>query len=197
MSANGATDNLVEVEHLTKHFDVKQGVFARGTAKVHAVEDVTLQVRRGETLGIVGESGCGKSTTARLILRLLDPTAGTVRFDGRDISHLSQRSLRPLRREMQMVFQDPYTWGLLDSMPSVERKLSALVPIEGSPPSVIHLPPGCAFNPRCPHRFDPCTRIRPPLQPMEGGHDDACHLDPVAKRRLWAEREAARLGVGA
>src|SRR5690242_21325054 len=108
MSANGAADNLVEVEHLTKHFDVKQGVFARGTAKVHAVEDVTLQVRRGETLGIVGESGCGKSTTARLILRLLDPTGGTVRFDGQDISHLSQRALRPLRREMQMVFQDPY-----------------------------------------------------------------------------------------
>ena len=99
---------LVEVEHLTKHFDVKQGVFARGTAKVHAVEDVTLQVRRGETLGIVGESGCGKSTTARLMLRLLELTSGTVRFDGRDISTLSQHSLRPLRREMQMVFQDPY-----------------------------------------------------------------------------------------
>src|SRR5690242_18419454 len=109
MSANGAADNLVELERLTKHFDVKQGVFARGTAKVHAVEDVTLQVRRGETLGIVGESGCGKSTTARLILRLLDPTGGTVRFDGQDISHLSQRALRPLRREMQMIFQDPYS----------------------------------------------------------------------------------------
>jgi oligopeptide/dipeptide ABC transporter ATP-binding protein len=108
VSANGSTDNLVELEHLTKHFDVKQGVFARGTAKVHAVEDVTLQVRRGETLGIVGESGCGKSTTARLMLRLLDVTSGTVRFDGQDISKLSQRSLRPLRREMQMVFQDPY-----------------------------------------------------------------------------------------
>ena len=108
MNANGATDNLVELEHLTKHFDVKQGVFARGTAKVHAVEDVTLQVRRGETLGIVGESGCGKSTTARLMLRLLDLTDGSVRFDGRDISKLSQRALRPLRREMQMVFQDPY-----------------------------------------------------------------------------------------
>jgi len=93
--------------------------------------------------------------------------------------------------------QHPYTWGLLESMPTVEAKVAHLRAIEGSPPSVIHLPPGCAFNPRCPHRFDPCTRIRPPLQPMEGGHDDACHLDPVAKRRLWAEREAARLGVGA
>ena len=65
---------------------------------MHAVEDVSLTVRRGETLGIVGESGCGKSTTARLMLRLLDPTSGTIRFDGQDISKLSQRALRPLRR---------------------------------------------------------------------------------------------------
>jgi oligopeptide/dipeptide ABC transporter ATP-binding protein len=103
-----ANRNLVELERLTKQFAVKQGIFARGKARVHAVEDVTLTVRRGETLGIVGESGCGKSTTARLMLRLLDPTSGTVRFDGQDISTLSQRELRPLRREMQMIFQDPY-----------------------------------------------------------------------------------------
>jgi len=111
MSSNGTktSDNLVEVEHLTKRFAVKQGVFARGKAEVHAVEDISLNVRRGETLGIVGESGCGKSTTARLILRLLDLTGGTIRFDGRDISTLSQRQLRPLRREMQMIFQDPYS----------------------------------------------------------------------------------------
>ena len=108
MSTNGSSENLLELEHLTKRFAVKQGVFARGTSQVHAVEDVTLTVRRGETLGIVGESGCGKSTTARLMLRLLDPTAGTIRFDGHDISTLSQRQLRPLRREMQMIFQDPY-----------------------------------------------------------------------------------------
>ena len=101
--------NLVELENLTKRFQVRQGVFARGTAEVHAVEDITLNVREGETLGIVGESGCGKSTTARLMLRLLDPTKGTIRFDGRDISRLSQRQLRPLRREMQMIFQDPYS----------------------------------------------------------------------------------------
>ncbi|HUZ83035.1 MAG TPA: dipeptide ABC transporter ATP-binding protein [Gaiellaceae bacterium] len=110
MNDTGAkSENLVEVEHLTKRFAVKQGVFARGKAEVHAVEDISLTVRRGETLGIVGESGCGKSTTARLLLRLLDPTSGTVRFDGRDISKLSQRSLRPVRREMQMIFQDPYS----------------------------------------------------------------------------------------
>jgi peptide/nickel transport system ATP-binding protein/oligopeptide transport system ATP-binding protein len=110
VSANGTPHApLVELEHLTKHFLVKQGVFARGKGVVHAVEDVSLYVDRGETLGIVGESGCGKSTTARLMLRLLDPTSGTVRFDGRDITKLSQRALRPVRREMQMIFQDPYS----------------------------------------------------------------------------------------
>ena len=103
------SEPLLEVEHLTKRFPVQQGVFSRVRGEVHAVEDVSLTVNRGETLGIVGESGCGKSTTARLMLRLLDPTSGTVRFDGRDITHLSQRQLRPLRREMQMVFQDPYS----------------------------------------------------------------------------------------
>jgi len=100
---------LVELEHLTKHFSVKQGVFARGLGVVHAVEDVSLLVRKGETLGIVGESGCGKSTTARLMVRLLEPTSGRVRFEGEDISRLSQRQLRPLRRQMQMIFQDPYS----------------------------------------------------------------------------------------
>jgi peptide/nickel transport system ATP-binding protein len=100
---------LVELDHLTKHFSVKQGVFARGKGVVHAVEDVSLVVNKGETLGIVGESGCGKSTTARLMLRLLDPTGGSIKFEGRDITTLSQRQLRPLRREMQMIFQDPYS----------------------------------------------------------------------------------------
>ena len=100
---------LVEVEHLTKHFSVKQGVFARGKGVVHAVEDVSLTVKRGETLGIVGESGCGKTTTARLIVRLIDTTGGTIRFDGADITHLSRRSMRPLRQQMQIIFQDPYS----------------------------------------------------------------------------------------
>jgi oligopeptide/dipeptide ABC transporter ATP-binding protein len=100
---------LVEVRGLTKHFSASQGVFSRGKAVVHAVENVDLTVNRGEILGIVGESGCGKSTTARLMLRLLDPTAGTIRFDGQDITKLSQRELRPLRREMRMIFQDPYS----------------------------------------------------------------------------------------
>jgi oligopeptide/dipeptide ABC transporter ATP-binding protein len=105
MSTNNA---LIQLDHVTKHFPVKHGVFARAQGVVHAVEDVTLDVRKGETLGIVGESGCGKSTTARLMLRLLDPTKGSIHFEGRDISRLSQRQLRPVRREMQMIFQDPY-----------------------------------------------------------------------------------------
>jgi peptide/nickel transport system ATP-binding protein len=93
--------------------------------------------------------------------------------------------------------QHPYTWGLLESMPSIEAKVAHLVAIEGSPPSVIHLPPGCAFHPRCPHRFEPCDKVRPELAPMEGGHLDACHLDAADKRRLWALREAERLGKSA
>ena len=119
---------IVEVEHLVKHFPVKQGVFARGHGIVHAVEDVTLAVHPGETLGIVGESGCGKSTTARLMLRLLDPTSGTIRFEGRDITRLSQRELRPLRRQMQIVFQDPYS--SLNPRKTVEQIVGA--------PFVIH-----------------------------------------------------------
>ena len=108
MSETATTDTIVELQHVTKHFPVKQGVFSRSKSRVHAVEDVSLTVRRGETLGIVGESGCGKSTTARLMLRLIDPTGGKIRFDGRDITGTSTRGLRPLRREMQMIFQDPY-----------------------------------------------------------------------------------------
>ena len=100
---------LVETEGLTKRFPITQGIiFQRQIGAVQAVVDVTLHIGRGETLGLVGESGCGKSTTARLITRLLEPTGGTVRLDGRDITHLGRAELRPLRREMQMVFQDPY-----------------------------------------------------------------------------------------
>ena len=105
MSSNGP---LVETVHLKKYFPIRQGLLQREVARVHAVDDVTLQVFEGETVGLVGESGCGKSTLGRTIVRLLEPTEGDVRFDGRSIAKLGARALRPLRREMQMVFQDPY-----------------------------------------------------------------------------------------
>ena len=94
--SQAAADPVVELDRVTKHFPVKQGVFSRSRGRVHAVENVSLTVNRGETLGIVGESGCGKSTTARLMLRLIDPTSGSIRFDGRDITGISSRGLRPL-----------------------------------------------------------------------------------------------------
>ena len=101
-------DTLVEVEGLTTHFPIREGLLGRQVGAVHAVDDVSFSVRQGETLGLVGESGCGKSTLGRTIVRLLEPTAGDVRFEGRSIARLRSRELRPLRREMQMVFQDPY-----------------------------------------------------------------------------------------
>jgi peptide/nickel transport system ATP-binding protein/oligopeptide transport system ATP-binding protein len=99
---------LVEVRNLVKNFPVKGGVLRRTVAEVHAVDGVDLEIRRGETLGLVGESGCGKTTVGRLLLRLIEPTAGTITFDGSDITKLSGADLKPLRRRMQIIFQDPY-----------------------------------------------------------------------------------------
>jgi oligopeptide/dipeptide ABC transporter ATP-binding protein len=99
---------LVEAEHLQLYFPIKQGVLIdRTVGHVHAVDDVSVRLREGQTLGVVGESGCGKSTLARCIVRLLEPTEGTLRFRGRDITHLGRRALEPIRREVQLVFQDP------------------------------------------------------------------------------------------
>jgi len=102
-------DELLVVEDLKKHFPVTRGIiFQKEVASVRAVDGVSFTVRSGETLGVVGESGCGKSTMARCIMRLLDPTAGRVVFGGRDITHLSRAEMRPIRRELMMIFQDPY-----------------------------------------------------------------------------------------
>lgn len=101
----------MSVDGLKKYFPVRTEFFSRTTSWVRAVDDVDLEIERGETLAVVGESGCGKTTLGRVILRLLDPTAGTIVFDGRDITKLRQDEVRPLRKSMQMVFQDPY-WSL-------------------------------------------------------------------------------------
>jgi oligopeptide/dipeptide ABC transporter ATP-binding protein len=103
-------DPLVQVRGLKKHFPIRSGFLVqRDVGAVRAVDGIDFDVLRGETLGLVGESGCGKSTTARLITRLLDPTSGSITWEGRDIAGLSRRELKPLRREMQMIFQDPYS----------------------------------------------------------------------------------------
>src|SRR5919204_1225222 len=100
---------LVEVRNLVQHFPLTQGIiFQRQYGAVRAVDDVSFDVLSGETLGLVGESGCGKSTTARLLVRLLEPTGGSIRFEGQDISHLGHSQIKPLRRKVQMIFQDPY-----------------------------------------------------------------------------------------
>jgi oligopeptide/dipeptide ABC transporter ATP-binding protein len=99
---------LLEVTDLKIHFPIKEGLLRKTVGYVYAVDGVTFSLAPGETLGLVGESGCGKSTTARAVMRLLDPTAGSIRFQDTEISALSRGEMRPLRREMQIVFQDPY-----------------------------------------------------------------------------------------
>jgi oligopeptide/dipeptide ABC transporter ATP-binding protein len=109
-SRDTTAEPLVEVRDLVKHFPISRGIVVRRRiGAVQAVDGVSFDVRRGETLGIVGETGCGKSTTARLIMRLLDATGGEVRFDGQDVARLKGARLKAVRREMQMIFQDPYS----------------------------------------------------------------------------------------
>ena len=105
---NDTTIPLLKVNNLVKHFPIKGGIFGRMAERVHAVDGVSFELNAGETLGVVGESGCGKSTTGRCILRLIEPTSGEVWFDGKNVTALGKTELRALARDMQIIFQDPY-----------------------------------------------------------------------------------------
>jgi len=159
---------LVSVEGLVKHFPIRAGLFRRQVGAVQAVDGVNFSVRQKETFSIVGESGCGKSTTARLLTRLLEPTAGTITLEGRDITHLKDAALRPLRREMQMIFQDPYsslnprhTVGKIVGAPF---RLQRVSPPGGVKKSVQELLEAVGLNPehynRYPHEFSGGQRQR-------------------------------------
>src|ERR1700722_18317673 len=130
------TDDLLTVTELTRHFPVKRGaVFQRTVGQVRAVDGIDFTVPKGQTLGIVGESGCGKTTTGRLITRLDEPTAGRIVVDGKDITLLSTGRMRPLRREIGMIFQDPYS--SLNPRHTVGAIVGAPLKVQG-----VHTEPG-------------------------------------------------------
>ena len=125
----GAARTLLEVIDLKKHFPIKKGLFSRTVGYVRAVDGVSFSVRQGEVLGLVGESGCGKTTTGRCILRLIEPTEGVVKFDGQEITGLPFRQMRRLRRQMQIIFQDPYS--SLNPRLSVRTMLTEVLTVHG------------------------------------------------------------------
>ncbi|MFJ8793874.1 ABC transporter ATP-binding protein [Streptomyces sp. NPDC102462] len=159
---------LLKVTGLQKHFPIKKGLLQRQVGSVRAVDGLDFEVRSGETLGVVGESGCGKSTMGRLITRLLEPTAGKVEFEGKDITHLGVGGMRPLRRDVQMIFQDPYsslnprhTIGTIIGAPF---KLQGVTPEGGIKKEVQRLLSVVGLNPehynRYPHEFSGGQRQR-------------------------------------
>ncbi|MFF8096807.1 ABC transporter ATP-binding protein [Streptomyces sp. NPDC016675] len=161
-------ETLLKVTGLQKHFPIKKGLLQRQVGAVRAVDGIDFEVRSGETLGVVGESGCGKSTMGRLITRLLEPTAGKVEFEGKDITHLGVGGMRPLRRDVQMIFQDPYsslnprhTIGTIISAPF---KLQGVEPEGGVKKEVQRLLSVVGLNPehynRYPHEFSGGQRQR-------------------------------------
>ena len=123
---------LLKVEGLKKHFPIKKGILQRQVAAVKAVDGIDFEVRKGETLGVVGESGCGKSTMGRVITRLQDPTGGSIHFEGQDITTLNAAGMRPLRRDIQMIFQDPY--GSLNPRHTIGSIVSAPFRLQGVEP---------------------------------------------------------------
>jgi len=131
MSSNGAGGVLLEAKDVRKLFPVRAGLLRRTVAHVHAVDGVDLQVQRGETVGLVGESGCGKSTLGRTLLRLIEPTSGTITFEGRDVTALSRRALKAARRDMQIIFQDSV--GSLDPRMRVRDLVGEGLAIHGVP----------------------------------------------------------------
>jgi peptide/nickel transport system ATP-binding protein len=161
-------ETLLKVTGLQKHFPIKKGLLQRQVGAVHAVDGIDFEVRSGETLGVVGESGCGKSTMGRLITRLLEPTGGTVEFEGRDITHLGVAGMRPMRRDVQMIFQDPYsslnprhTIGTIVGAPF---RLQGVTPEGGIKNEVQRLLSVVGLNPehynRYPHEFSGGQRQR-------------------------------------
>ncbi|MFD0050338.1 ABC transporter ATP-binding protein [Actinomycetes bacterium NPDC127524] len=121
---------LVKVENLKKHFPIKGGLLGKNVGEVKAVDGVSFFIKKGETLGLVGESGCGKSTTGRMLLRLLEPSEGKIYFEGKDITTFSQGEMRKMRREMQMVFQDPF--ASLNPRHTVEKILEEPLIVHGT-----------------------------------------------------------------
>ncbi|MDJ0460785.1 dipeptide ABC transporter ATP-binding protein [Streptomyces sp. H27-C3] len=166
--AISSPEPLLKVSGLVKHFPIKKGLLQRQVGAVQAVDGLDFDVRPGETLGIVGESGCGKSTMGRLITRLLEPTSGKIEFEGQDITHLGTGKMRPLRRDVQMIFQDPYsslnprhTVGTIISAPF---KLQGIEPTGGVKKEVQALLDRVGLNPehynRYPHEFSGGQRQR-------------------------------------